>query len=335
MRIGIIGPPQSGKTTLFKVLLQADTSSDIGVFKFIDQRIDRLNEVYSSKKKTYPEVAFIDIGHVSGLNAKDYAKLQDIDLFICVIDAFFNQDPKKALESYITDIIISDLEAVQNRVMRIEKEKAKVKTDTEEEERLLKQCQEILSEGKLLYKAGFKKDQLRLFSGFEYISLRPIIAAINLQEGANEVNLIGPVEDFCSSIGLHCIRFFGKAESEILELDPEERPKFSREMGLERDLREDMAGLITKELRLITFFTVGEKETKGWHLESGLPIIEAAGKIHSDMKRGFIRAEVVNYDDFIKHECNMQKVRESGLLKVEGKEYIVKDGDILNIRFNV
>ncbi|PJC48341.1 MAG: redox-regulated ATPase YchF, partial [Candidatus Omnitrophica bacterium CG_4_9_14_0_2_um_filter_42_8] len=127
----------------------------------------------------------------------------------------------------------------------------------------------------------------------------------------------------------------GKTEIELLELNPEDQDQFSKEMGSGYNFRENMAKLIAKELNLITFFTAGDKDTTGWHLESGLPVIEAAGKIHSDIKRGFIRAEVVNYEDFVKYGGNMQKVREAGLLKIEGKEYIVKDGDMLNIRFNI
>lgn len=335
MKIGIIGPAQSGKTTIFKVLLQsAGITGDIGMFKFMDQRIEKLSDIFSSKKKVYPETAFLDISSSAGFTGKEYSKLHDVDLFICVADAFFSEDPKKSLESYMTDIILSDLEAIQTRCARIEKERMKMKTDTESEMKLLKKCQESLENSKLLRNIGLTKDELKLFSGFSFISLRPIIVVINLEEGAKE-DKIKAVEEYCSSIDMTSIRFFGKTELEILELNPDERDKFSKEMGSGYNFRENMSRLICKELKLLTFFTAGDKDTTGWHLESGLSVIEAAGKIHSDIKRGFIRAEVVNYEDFVKCEGNMQKVRESGLLRIEGKEYIVKDGDMLNIRFNV
>jgi len=335
MKIGIIGPAQSGKTTIFKVLLQsADISGDIGMFKFMDQRIEKLTDIFSSKKKVYPETAFLDIASSSGFTGKEYSKLHDIDLFICVANAFFNEDPKKGLEGYMMDIILADLEAIQNRITKIEKERMKMKTDTENEMKLLKRCQDSLENSKLLRNIGLTKDDLKLFSGFSFISLRPIIVVLNTEEGSKEDRL-KPAEEYCSSIGVSCIRFFGKTELEILELNPKERDQFSKEMGSGYNFRENMSRLICKELNLLTFFTAGDKDTTGWHLESGLSAIEAAGKIHSDIKRGFIRAEIVNYQDFVKYEGNMQKVREAGLLKIEGKEYIVKDGDMLNIRFNV
>jgi ribosome-binding ATPase YchF (GTP1/OBG family) len=335
MKIGIIGPAQSGKTTIFKILLQsAGIAGDIGMFKFMDSRIEKLSNIYSSKKKVYPETAFLDLGLEAGFTGKEYSKLNDIDLFICVANAFFSDEPKKDLEGYITDIVLSDLEAIQNRCARIEKDRLKIKTDVEGELKLLKKCQEALENSRPLRNIGLTRDESSRFSGFSFISMRPIIVAINLEEGKNEDNTKA-IEDYCSSIGVRNIRFFGKTELELLELNPEDRDQFSKEMGSGYNFREGMARLICKELNLITFFTGGDKDTTGWHLESGLSVIEAAGKIHSDIKRGFIRAEVVNYEDFIKCEGSAQKVREAGLLKIEGKEYIVKDGDILNIRFNV
>jgi len=335
MKIGIIGPAQSGKTTIFKVLLQsADITGGIGMLKFMDQRIEKLSNIFSSKKKVYPEAAFLDISMAAGFTGKEYSKLHGIDLFICVANAFFSEDPEKDLESYVTDIMLSDLEAIESRIARIEKERMKIKTDAEGETRLLKKCREALENSKLLRNIGLARDELKLFSGFSFITLRPIIVVMNFEEGKPE-DKIKAAEDYCSLMGMRAIRFFGKTELELLELNPEERDEFSKEMGSGYNFRENMSKLICRELNLLTFFTAGDKDTTGWHLESGLSVIEAAGKIHSDIKRGFIRAEVVNYEDFVRFEGNMQKVREAGLLKIEGKEYIVKDGDILNIRFNV
>jgi len=180
------------------------------------------------------------------------------------------------------------------------------------------------------------KDELKLISGLVLLSLKPLILAINIQDQDPSAlsDKIKPLEEYCKSNNLRCIKFFGKTELELLELEPSEKEKFLKEMGPGYNFREDISKLISKELDLITFFTTGEKESRGWYLRKGLPVVEAAGKVHSDMKRGFIRAEVVNVEDFIK--CgSMHKAREEGLLKVEGKEYIVKDGDMINIRFNV
>lgn len=332
MKIGIIGPPQSGKTTMFKILLQADTSGNIGVFRILDYRIEKIHESFSSKKKTFPEFTFIDLGSISDLSKKDLSGLQDIDLFLCVVGAFFSEDPKKDFETCLTDIIIIDLEVVQNRIARIQKDK---KPDLEREVRALEKCQAILSDGKLLRDAGLDKTEVALFSGLALLSLRPLILAINISEkDENLENKVKPLEEYCRLRDVRHIRFFGNTELELLELEPEERKKFLIELGPGYNFRLDLSRLISSELNLITFFTSGDKETRGWYLPRGLSVVEAAGKIHSDMKRGFIRAEVVNFEDFAK--CgSIHKARESGVLKVEGKDYIVKDGDIINIRFNV
>ena len=333
MKIGIIGPPQSGKTTLFKILLNKDTSGNIGVFRTLDPRIDKIYEIFSSKKVTHPEFTFVDIGPTSAFSKKDLSDLQDVDLFICVIGAFFSQNPQEEFESCLTDIIISDLDLIQNRIKRIEREGKK--SDSERELKILEKCQAVSSDGKLLSKAGLDNEDIKLLSGLVFLSLKPLILAINISDEDKETEVkIKALEEHARSKDIRSIRFFGKTESELLELEPGEREKFLKELGAGYNFRERLSKSILKELDLITFFTAGEKETRGWYLKSGLPAIEAAGKIHSDMRRGFIRAEVVNFKDFIK--CgSVSKAREAGLLKVEGKEYIVKDGDIINIRFNI
>ena len=334
MKIGIIGPPQSGKTTIFKILLNKDVPGNIGVFRILDHRVEKISEKFCSKKTTYPEFTFVDFGSLSGFSKKDISQLQNIDLFVCVVGAFFSENPKKEFEDCLTDIIISDLEVIQNRIAKLEKEK--ISSNAERELQVLEKCQAFVSEGRLLYKAGLDKDEIQLLSGLIFLSLKPLILAVNIsEENAEDLeNRVKPLEEYCHSKEIRLVRFFGKAELELLELEPEERKKFLKELGPGYNFREDLSGLIFRELNLVTFFTTGEKETRGWHLKSGLPVIEAAGKIHSDMKRGFIRAEVVNFEDFIK--CgSTHKAREAGILKVEGKDYIVRDGDIINIRFNV
>ncbi|MFC1623709.1 DUF933 domain-containing protein [Candidatus Omnitrophota bacterium] len=334
MKIGIIGSPQSGKTTIFKILLHKDVSGNIGIFKIIDSRVEEISRIFSSKKTTYPEFTFVDLGPTSGFNKKYLSQLQDIDLFICVVGAFFSEDPKKDFENSLTDVILSDLEVIQDRIAILKK--GGKKGDISREIKILEKSQAFVSEGKLLGNAGLDANEEMLLSGFILLSLKPLILAINMpEEGAEALgSKIKLLEDYCSSKDIRYIRFFGKTESELLELGSEERKKFLIELGPGYNFREDVSRLISKELDLLTFFTTGEKETRGWYLKSGLPVIEAAGKIHSDMKRGFIRAEIVNYEDFIKHG-SMHKAREAGVLKVEGKDYIVRDGDMVNVRFNV
>jgi GTP-binding protein YchF len=332
-QIGIIGPPQSGKTVLLKALLQADVSGNVGIFRVLDHRVEDISRAYSSKKMTYPEFTFVDIGTTSDFGKKDLSQLSGIDLFICVIGAFFSEDPKRDFETCLTDIILVDIEVIQTKIERLKKEP---RPEMERESKVLDKCQEHLSDGRFLWKAGLDKDEINLLSGLVFLSLKPLILAINVSEEKSEIleNRIEVLEGYSRSKGISPIGFSGKIESEILELEPQEREDFLKALGINYNFREELAKMMLKELSLVTFFTTGEKETKGWFLKSGLNAIEAAGKIHSDMKRGFIRAEVVNYEDFAKYG-SIYKCREAGVSKVEGRDYIVKDGDILNIRFNV
>ena len=329
MKIGIIGPPQSGKTTIFKILLQADVSGNIGVFKTSDYRVDAIARNISAKKMTYPEFTFVDLGAISGFKKKDLSQLQDVDLFICTIGTFFSQDPKKDFESVITDIILFDLEFMQDRIARVHKEK---RPGLDKELEVLEKCHGIVSDGRLLREAGLKEDEMKVLSGLTFLSLRPLILAINVSD--EDKADLKALEEYCKSKDMCSIRFFGKTELELLEIEPAEREKFHKDMGLGASFREEMSKLIMKELDLITFFTAGEKDTRGWYLKRGLSVLEAAGKIHTDIQRGFIRAEVVNFADFEKYGST-HGAREAGALKLEGKEYVVKDGDIINIRFNV
>ncbi|MFH1782197.1 MAG: DUF933 domain-containing protein [Candidatus Omnitrophota bacterium] len=332
MKIGIIGPPQTGKTSIFKILLdKSDISTNIGVFRPSDPRIEQIAGVVSSKKKTYPELTFVDIGSIKDFNRKDVSGLGDTDLFISVIGSFFSEDPKKDFDSLITDLVVHDLEVVQNRIERIKKESAR--NNSEQEIALLEKYQAHLSEGKLLSKLKAGEGDSSLLSGLLLLSQIPLILAINSSE-SDIGKKIDPLKEYVESINIPYVIFFGKEELDLLGLEKDEREKFLKELGDSYTFKEDISRLIFKELNLITFFTAAENETRGWYLKKDLPALEAAGKVHSDIKRGFIRAEVLNCKDFL--ECgSMHNAREKGLLRLEGKEYIIKDGDIINIRFSV
>ncbi|MFH1478655.1 MAG: DUF933 domain-containing protein [Candidatus Omnitrophota bacterium] len=335
MRIGITGSPQSGKTSIFKILLgNLDISSSIGVFRPTDKRIERLVEIYNSKKKTYPELTFIEVGSAGNLTKKDLSNLGDLDLFICVVGSFFSQDPKKDFDSILTDLILHDLEVIQNRLARLEKERSRVNAD--KEKALLEKYQSCLSDGDLISSAASSDTEPTLLSGLSFLTSIPIILAINSQEEELDIldERLKPLKELSSSKNIPCVIFFGKEELDLLGIEEKERARFLKDLGNSYNFREDISRLIFEKMDLVTFFTAGEKEVRGWHLRKGLPIIEAAGKIHSDIKRGFIRAEVISFDDFVAHG-SMHAAKEKGVLRLEGKEYIVKDGDIIDIRFNV
>ena len=263
MKIGIIGPPQSGKTTAFKILLEKDAPGHIGIFKAMDHRVDKISEAFASKKTTYPEFSFVDIGPVSSIEKKDFCKLQDIDLFICVVGAFFSEDPKKDFEGTLTDVIISDLDVIQNMVDRLNKEGKK--QDREQELKVLEKCQMHLSENRLLSQLELERHETNLISGLVLVGLKPLLIAINTsdQDTGDLKDKVKILQEHCRSKGLGWVSFFGKTESELLELGKEERKKFLKEMGTGYDFREDASRSIREELDLITFFTNGAKERRG------------------------------------------------------------------------
>lgn len=205
MKIGIIGPGQSGKTTMFQVLLEGGTSGTVGVFKALDSRIDKLSSILSSKKITYPELTFMDLGPVSEFDKKDLSCLQDTDLFVCVIGAFFSEDPRKDFESSITDLILFDLETIQTRIERMEKE---TRPDTGRELKVLEKCQAVLSDGRLLQKAGLEKEDMGLISGLTLLSLKPLILAINASD--EDKDKLKAIEEYSRSKDMHFIRFLQK-----------------------------------------------------------------------------------------------------------------------------
>ncbi|MBU3910994.1 MAG: DUF933 domain-containing protein [Candidatus Omnitrophica bacterium] len=335
MKIGIIGSSQSGKTTILRILSgNKEISGNIGVFRALDSRLEKIAGIVSAKKITYPEFIFVDLGAVSGLNKKDLSQLQEMDLFICAAGAFFSDDPKKDFENSLTDIILFDLDIIQTRIARLQKERRG--PDCDGELKILDKCQAFISEGGLLCKAGLDKEEIKLLSGLFFLSLKPLITAIDLPEGdvSTQGDKIKRLEEYCNQKDISCVKFFGKEELELMDLESEEREKFSKELGPGYNFKENVSRAISKELDLITFFTAREKEARGWHLKSGLPAIEAAGKIHSDIKRGFIRAEVISCEDFINHG-SFHNAREAGALRLEGKDYIVQDGDVINIKFNI
>jgi ribosome-binding ATPase YchF (GTP1/OBG family) len=335
MKIGITGPPRSGKSTLLKILVgRKDHSLNMGVFRIPDDRLDDVAHAFSSKKITYPEFTFLDLGDFSRFEKKDSGVLHDIDLFIVVAASFFSDTPLSAIDSQITDMILFDLEVVQTRIERLKKEKRAAGQDRELV--LLERLHDILSEGRMLYSDGIGHKEVTLLSGLSLVTVRPVAVVLNL----SDENLPAQQKDveyirkYCSERGMPVFEFFGKTELELMDFDEGEKKKFLEDLGDQYNIRRHLAAGILRMLGLITFFTAGPKETKGWHLRAGEPVVEAAGKIHSDLKKGFIRAEVISYGDFIK--CgSLTKAREDGLLRLEGKNYIVKDGDILNIRFNI
>lgn len=357
MNIGILGLPLTGKTTLFNLLTNQNKKTDafssqktknIGIAKVSDQRVDYLSSVYLPKKTTYATIEITDIPGVSS-DLADKSKqeilglIQNADALLMVVRAFDSEeipgekDPVTQIETLVYEILLRDLDVVENRINRLDQSKRKLSHQEEIEKQVLGRCYEHLSNDKLLASLPLSEDELKALSGFSFLTLKPIIIALNLDDEQLRKNQYQNSEKFNQFIrehGMASITICGKLEMEMNELNEEEKKIFLEDLGFHETGIERLSSALYQHLGLISFFTVGKDEVKAWTIHKNTIAVKAAGKIHSDIERGFIRAEVVHFQDF-KELGSMQKVKEKGLLKIEGKETIIQDGDIVNFRFNV
>ena len=357
MNIGILGIPLSGKTTLFNLLTSQQKHTDaylsaktknIGIVKVMDQRLGYLYSLEPSEKLTYATMEVVDIPGISSdipekTKQEIFSEIRNSDAILMVIRVFKDQsipgnvDPVIQLENLVYEIILRDLEIVENRIARLVHAKRKLTILEENEQRILKKCKEHLSNDNLLMSMSFNEEELKLISGFSFFSLKPIVVAVNLDETQLQKNEFLHQDKFDGFIQDHkmvSIPICGKIEMEINELPPAERQIFLDDLGFKESGIIRLVQTVYSHLGLISFFTIGRDEIKAWTIRQGTTAVKAAGKIHTDMERGFIRAEIVNFND-LKEWGTMQKVKEKGLFRVEGKNYLMKDGDIVNFRFNV
>jgi len=357
MKIGIVGMPLTGKTTLFNLLTgqHKETSAysskgtkNMGVAAVYDQRVDFLTSIYHPKKTTYAAIEFMDIGGISPeLPAKEKAEIfsliQDAEALLFVIRLFEDptiageKDPIVQLENLKCELLLRDLEVVENRIERLKKSKKKLTHEELVEIEILEKCNQGLSDDQFLSNLEFSEDEIKKISGFSFYTLKPIITALNLGEEQFKTKSYSQKEKLEQVIqdgDMASLNICGKTEMEISELEPDERQIFLEDLGLKESGIERLSRVCYKHLGLISFFTVGEDEVKAWTIRKGTIAKKAAGKVHSDIERGFIRAEIVRYQDLVTLD-SMHAIKEKGLLKIEGKDAIIEDGDIVNFRFNV
>lgn len=343
MKVAIVGFPGSGKTTLFRALTGQEVSSqgrgkaNLGVIKVPDPRVDALSEICRPKKTTYAEISFVDIpGSQTPGQALDAATLNEMrpqDAFAAVIrahNALGDADPLQELTALEGELILADMAVIEKRLERLKKEGSKNTREIE----LLTRCQSHLEGERPLRTLEFSEDEEQILSGFRFLSQKPLLAVINVSEEEASAPLAAPLEKIAQEHGFRAFPIAATLEAEIAQLPPEEQADFLQGMGLTRSARDTFIRAAYELLGLISFFTVGEDEVKAWTIRKNTPAVRAAGKIHSDIERGFIRAEVTAYEDFIKYQSE-SKVREAGKLRLEGKDYQVKDGEIIHFRFNV
>lgn len=359
MKIGIIGLPESGKSTLFSALtgqsveLHAYMGKDkpkpnIGVVAINDSRLSVLGEVFRPKKLTPCTINFVDMmGIKKGAKQDelDLTPIKDSDGLVCVLRFFEDNsiphpygkvDGLSDLKVIETELALLDLQSSEKRIERIEKELQKGLKDNEKELSVLERCKGHLSKGTPLRRTVFDDEEDRLIRGFQFLSKKPLLVTANIDEARIRDGVPGEFKAFCKEMGLNYIELCAKVETEVMQTEDEElKSSFLNDLGIKELGRDRFISLNLSLLHQISFFTVKGDETRAWLLKEGLSAYEAAGKIHSDIQRGFIKAEVIGFDDFIDCEKSLQNARSKGKLKLEGKDYIIRDGDIIDFKFNV
>jgi len=354
MKIGLIGMPKSGKTTLFNALTKSEISTtafakaepNIAIVKVLDGRITKLSAMYQPKKTIYASCEFVDFVGVAKEDEKadafsgDMMKLiRNVDALAIVVRGFDSDvlgataDPKKELAAITDELLLSDLMTTEKRLERIAAGMKKgQKTDLLlAEEKVLKRILDHLNAGKPIRELAFTAEEEAAIRGFQFLTKKPAIAVLNSSEtayGKNDALLA----EFRARY--RAIEFAGAFEMELSRLSEEEAKVFMADMGITESARDRLIALAYETLGYISFFTVGPDEVRAWNIKRGDTALLAAGAIHTDLARGFIAAECFSFDDLM--ACGSEKaIKEKGRFRLEGKEYVVKDGEILNIRFNV
>lgn len=361
MKIAITGLANSGKTTIFNALtglnlettVYASVASEphVGVVRVPDTRVDRLSAIYQPKKITYATVEYVDyVGLTKGdveQNRKVFDLIKDADAVVHVVRGFRDDsivhplggvDPLRDAETVELEMIFGDLELVEKRLERMEQGMKKGKKPDESEKGLLMRCKEILESETPLRDIDFSEEEQKTMRHLQFMSIKPGVVLLNVDEqdltSDNTSSMISGLETFFKGRQVRVLSMCGKIEMEIAQLSPDEAAVFLEDLGISEPALNKLIRVSYDLLGLISFLTSGEDEVRAWTISRGMNAQRAAGKIHSDIERGFIRAEVVAYDDFISHG-SMAAAREKGLLRLEGKTYEVRDGDIINFRFNV
>src|SRR5512144_1379065 len=362
MKIAITGLANSGKTTIFNALTGLNLETTIyptvtaephhGVVKVPDARIDRLAEIYKPKKTTHATVEYVDyIGLTKGdmeQNRKVFDLVKDVDAIVHVVRGFQdeavshplgNVDPLRDAETIEMEMLFGDLDLVSKRLERIDQSLKRGKKPDESEHKLLLKCREHLESENPLRDADFSYDDRKAMRHLQFMSIKPEVVVLNVAE--QDVNsettkkTVSGLQAFFKGRQVKVLSMCGKIEMEIAQLSPADAKAFLDDLGIQEPALNKLIRVSYDLLGLISFLTYGEDEVRAWTIERGMNAQQAAGRIHSDIERGFIRAEIVSYDDFIACGGSIHAAREKGHFKLEGKTYEVKDGDMINFRFNV
>ena len=348
MKIGLFGFAGGGKTTVFNLLTgqSADTGlggkskTNLGVTKVPDDRVDFFTGIYKPKKTVYAEIHFSDMpGEApskssSGLSPQVVGDLRTMDVLGLVLRAFPNpalegaSDPSRDFASMKSELILADLQVVEKRAERLKKDRSSPR-----ELEALERCLAHLEDEQPIRTLGLRDDEQSLLSGFRFLTDKTLLVLVNTSEDDPTASFDALNEQLAAE-SISPITLCAGIETEIIELEPEDLEASLADLGVEGSGRDRFIQQAYTALDLISFITVGEDECRAWTIGRGTVAQRAAGRVHSDIERGFIRAEVISYDDFLEHGSEA-KAKSAGRYRLEGKEYVVADGDVINFRFNV
>ena len=363
MKLGIVGLPNVGKSTLFNAITKAGAEAanypfctiepNIGVVTVPDERVTTLSEIYHSKKTIYTTIEFCDIAGLvkgaskgEGLGNKFLGHIREVEAIVHVVRCFEDEnvvhvdgkiDPISDIETINMELILSDLEVLERRIQKTTKN-LKGDKSLQKELDLLKRVAAFIEEGTSARAMELDDEEAAFVKSLDLLSYKPVIYAANVSEedaSGEDNEYVKAVREYAEAEGSQVVVICAKVEAELAELDDEEREMFLEELGIEEAGLEKLIKSSYALLDLISFITTGEDETRAWTIKRGTLAPQAAGKIHTDFERGFIRSETIAYDKLMEAGGKLSTAKEHGWLRSEGKDYEVKDGDICHFLFNV